>query len=99
MEEIQKTFSTRDLYLAAAIFTEKFDLVDIEYQYEGTKQYPVGYFKFELTPELAEFEKKYWLGEVLMEPRTLMSNVWNLKSRVVNTQKNPTDGNKGYKRI
>ena len=42
-----KVFSTRDLYLASTLVTLHYELLGIDYQVEGIKPKPIGYFKFE----------------------------------------------------
>ena len=85
-----KTFSTRELYLAATLVTLKFFVTNIDYQIEGEKQRMVGYFEFEDTPELREVEKKFWKGEeMLISPRMLFSEMRGLKSRTTNYYKSP----------
>lgn len=84
-----KIFSTRDLYLASALVTLKFYVVNIDYQIEGEKNQPVGYFNFEETPELKEAEKKYWQGLLSIEPRTYINNMRGLKAQVIGTYKGP----------
>ena len=54
-----KTFSTKDMHLAATFITLGFQLIGITYQTEGTKPFPVGYFEFAETPELMKVEKAF----------------------------------------
>ena len=88
-------FSTRDLYLASTLVSLKFYMVGIDYQYEGERNQPVGYFKFEKTPELVEAEKKYWQGLLSIEPRTFVTNMRGLKSQVATVYKGPNSGREG----
>jgi hypothetical protein len=85
----EKFFSTRDLLLAATLVTLEFDLERVDYQIEGIKQYPIGYFCFKDTPELREAELKYSRRELLTEPRLQYDNLRELKAKVTNTYKNP----------
>ena len=75
MEE-NKIFSTRDLYLAATLVTLKFYLTGIDYQIEGTKNLPIGYFKFESTPEVMEAKAKYMQGLLSVEPKLYITNLY-----------------------
>jgi hypothetical protein len=84
-----KIFSTRDLYLAASLATLNFSLVGIDYQIEGEKNLPVGYFKFEESLELKEAREQYIQGKILLEPRLFVTNMHALKSEVTNAYKNP----------
>lgn len=91
MQNSNNTYVTRDLYLAAAFLTLKFDVIDINFQIEGRKPDPVGYFTFEKTPELIETETQYFKGNLALEPREYVSNMKALKSRISNAAKNPTN--------
>ena len=86
----QKIYSTRDLYLASILVTLKFPLISIDFQIEGEKNQPVGYFNFEDNLELKEAEKQYWSGNLSVEPRIYINNVRGLKAQVVNIYKSPT---------
>jgi len=89
MSDEQKIFSTRDLYLAAVLVTMKFFMVGIDYQIEGEKNLPVGYFKFEDTPTATEAKQKYNQGMLSVEPKALFTNMRSLKAEVMNSYKNP----------
>lgn len=82
-------FSTRELALAAALQTLRFLVVGIDYQYEGDKERPIGYFKFENTDELKDAVTKYRAGKLLVEPRSLFFNYHELKSQTTNVYKAP----------
>lgn len=82
-------FSTRDLTQAATLITLKFPLIGIDYQVEGSKPQPVGYFKFEDTPRLKEARQKYTQSLLSVEPKLFMTNVHSLKAEVTNAFKNP----------
>jgi hypothetical protein len=82
-------FSTRDLYLAATLVTLKFYLSGIDFQIEGDRNQPVGYFKFENSPELQEMRSKYTQGALLVEPKGFVTNLKSLKSEIVNITQNP----------
>jgi len=86
---MEKIFSTRDLYLAATLVSMKFYLTGIDYQIEGDKSQPVGYFKFENTPEIQEAKSKYVQGLLSVEPKSFITNLKSLKSEIVNIYKNP----------
>ena len=84
-----KNFATRDLYLASTLVTLKFSLLGIDYQIEGDKMNPVGYFKFEDTPELQEVRLKYNQGNLLVEPKAYITSLKSLKSEIINLYRNP----------
>lgn len=96
MENKQKEeFSTRDLYLASTLVTLHFKMIATDMQWEGLKQRPIGYFKFEESPELKEARSNYNQGLVLIEPRQYMNNLQSLKADVMNFAFNPnSDYNK-----
>lgn len=82
-------FSTRDLYLAATLVSLKYYLTGIDYQIEGDKNQPIGYFKFENSPEIQEAKARYTQGLLLVEPKSFVTNLKSLKSEIVNIYKNP----------
>lgn len=85
----KEIFSTRDLYLAATLVTLKFYMTGVDYQVEGNKNQPIGYFKFESSPEIEEARSKYVQGLLSVEPKIFITNLKSLKSEVVNIYKNP----------
>ena len=85
----QQIFSTRDLYLASTLVTLRFELIGIDYQIEGLKPKPIGYFKFEDTPELHDARSKYNQSLLSIEPKLFISNLQSLKAEVVNMFQNP----------
>lgn len=89
MKDEKLPFSTRDLYLASTLVTLHFPLLGIDYQVEGIKPRPIGYFKFEETPELLETRSKYNQSMLLVEPKLFISNLQSLKAEVVNMFQNP----------
>ena len=82
-------YSTRDLYLAATLVTLKFYLVGIDYQIEGQKNQPIGFFKFEDTPELRDARQKYLQSMLLVEPQDYVQKMHALKAEVQNMSLNP----------
>ena len=94
----ENIFSTRDLYLASVLVTLKFYNVGIDFQIEGEKNQPVGYFSFEDCPELREAEKKYWQGLLSLEPRTYINNLRGLKAQVTNIYKGPRVDHSKFKK-
>lgn len=91
MDTQDKTiFSTRDLYLASTLVTLRFPMIGVDYQVEGIKPKPIGYFKFEDTPELHEVRSKYNQSLLVVEPKLFISNLQSLKAEVVNMFQNPT---------
>lgn len=89
MSQDPEVFSTRDIYLAATLITLKFQMLSVDYQYEGAREMPVGYFQFEKTEELIAAERNYWRGLLLIEPRQFVTNMRSLKAQTSNSYKNP----------
>jgi len=85
----QKIFSTRDLYLASTLVTLKFFLTGIDYQISGNKNQPIGYFKFENTPEIRLAKSKFVQGLLSVEPKLFITNLKSLKSEIVGVYNNP----------
>lgn len=88
-ETTTNVFSTRDLYLASTLVTLHFPLLGIDYQVEGIRPKPIGYFKFENTPELHDIRSKYNQSMLLVEPKMFINNLQSLKAEVVNMFQNP----------
>jgi len=89
-------FSTRDLYLASTLVTLHFPLLGVDYQVEGIKPKPIGYFKFEDTQELRDTRNQYNQSLLSVEPKLFISNLQSLKSEVVNMFQNPTSSMNRY---
>lgn len=87
--EEKKVFSTRDLYLASTLVTLRYKMIGIDYQVEGVKPKPIGYFKFYETPELRDTRSEYNQSLILIEPKLFISTLQSLKSEVVNMFNNP----------
>jgi len=87
--EKQDIFSTRDLYLAAVLVTMKFEISGVDFQIEGGKQLPVGYFSFKNSQDLNRAETKYWSGQLAVEPRAFVNNLRGLKAMVAGIYKGP----------
>lgn len=85
----KKLFSTRDIYLAATLITLKFYMIGIDYQIEGDRNRPVGYFSFEETDALREASQKYIQGLLSVEPKAFITNLHSLKSTITNVYHNP----------
>jgi hypothetical protein len=64
-------------------------MIGVDYQVEGIKPKPIGYFKFEDTPELHEIRSKYNQSLLSVEPKLFISNLQSLKAEVVNMFQNP----------
>ncbi len=89
-QDIQENiYSTRDLTLAATLVSLKFYLTGFDIQYEGERNRPIAYFKFELSGNLEEARKKFIQGLLMVEPKAFMLNVRSLKSEIENQKKNP----------
>lgn len=82
-------FSTRDLTLAATLITLKFMMIGIDYQIEGEKNRPIGFFKFESSPRLLDAKAKFSQGLLTVEPRSFMTNQNSLKADVIGAFTNP----------
>jgi hypothetical protein len=82
-------FSTRDLYLASTLVTLHFPLLGIDYQVEGLKPKPIGYFNFEDTQKLRDTRNEYNQSLLMVEPKLFISNLQSLKAEVVNMFQNP----------
>lgn len=85
----EEMFSTRDLYLAAVLVSLKFELTGVDYQVEGEKQTPIGYFCFKNSADLKNAENRYWSNTLAVEPRAFINNLRGLKSRVTTVYKSP----------
>lgn len=88
-EKEKDMFSTRDVYLAATLMTLKFYMVGIDYQIEGDRNRPVGYFSFENSAILKDATQKYLQGLLMVEPKTFITNLHSLKATVTNVYHNP----------
>ena len=94
MENVQNKytegmFSTRDLHLASVLVAMKFLMETIDYQVEGDKPRPIGYFGFRDTEELRNTIKKYRQKMLAIEPQDLFSAMRTLRAEVNNAYKNP----------
>jgi hypothetical protein len=89
METEHNIFSTRDLTLASTLVTLKFLMIGIDFQIEGGQKRPVGYFKFDATPELDATRRRYSQGLLSVEPKIFMTNLHGLKAEVENIYKSP----------
>jgi len=87
--ETPAIYSTRDLYLAATLVTLKFYMIGVDFQIEGQRNLPIGYFKFEDTPELRDARQKYLQGLILVEPQDYVQKQHALKAEVQSMVTNP----------
>lgn len=87
--ENDQIYMTRDIYLATTLMTLHFDLVGIDYQIEGRKEMPVGYFKFKDSQNLRDTEKLFWQSKLAVEPKAFITNWRALKAQVNESYKNP----------
>ncbi len=88
-EQKNNSYSTRDLNLATTLITLHFIMEGVDYQIEGEKQRPVGYFNFEDSEELQNAIKKFWSGDLSVEPRQFMNNLRGLKAQINSFYKSP----------
>lgn len=84
-----KNYVVKDLYLASALLSMKFQIVEMNIQYEGKKHLPIGYFSFENSPELTTAVNMYLNKEMRLEPIEYFTNVRTLKSQVMVNAKSP----------
>ena len=89
MEKENEVFSTRDIYLAATLITLGFGMLSVDYQFEGAREMPVGYFRFNKSEELMTAEQGYWKGSLSVEPRAFITNMRGLKAQTSNSLKSP----------
>jgi len=84
-----KQFSTKDLYLASTLITLGHEMDGIDFQIEGLKQKPIGYFLFQETDDLINTIRLFWQGKLTIEPRQFMTNLWSLKSQIETVYRSP----------
>jgi len=95
-DEKPKVYSTRDIYLASTLMTLGFGVVNVDFQVEGQRGRPVGYFNFEDTDNLRRAETDFLRGAIRVEPRALFTSMKALKGLVNNVYKSPSSPyNKG----
>ncbi len=82
-------YSTRDLYLAATLITLNFPMKTIDYQVEGERQKPIGYFGFEENEKLSKFLDDYRQKKIFVIPQEFVTSMRSLQSEVNNVYKNP----------
>lgn len=87
-----RIFSTRDLNMAAVLMTLRFPLLGIDYQIEGTKSRPIGYFKFEQSPAIEDAKRRYLQSTIMVVPQSYDQAKEALKSEVCNFRLNPNSG-------
>jgi len=87
--EDSKIYSTSDLCLASTLICNKFFMIGIDYQIEGQKNSPVGYFKFEDSPNLQTARQKFLQGMLRVDPREFHRNLHTLRSEVLKMASNP----------
>ena len=89
MKKDENIYSTRDLNLAATLISLSFNLVGIDYQVEGTRERPVGYFNFEDSKELQETIRNFWARRLAVEPIEFSQNIRSLKAQINTEYKSP----------
>ena len=82
-------YSTRDIYLSSTLLTLRFELLGIDYQYEGERDKPVGYFQFEESPQLFAACDDYWNKKLSVEPNEFVASLRGLRAQLNNHYKNP----------
>ena len=88
-ENEMEYYSTRDIQLAATLMTIGVDVVTVDFQLEGDRSRPIGYFSFEDNKEVRKAETDYLRGAIKVEPKQLFNNLKALKGLVNNIYKNP----------
>jgi len=87
-----RVFSTPDITLAATLVMLKFFMQGFDIQYEGEKNRPVAYFKFEMNEALENARKKFIQGNLSVEPKAFQAMVRTLKAEIENNKRNPHSG-------
>jgi len=87
-------YATQDIYVAATLITIGYYMETVDYKIDERKKIPVGIFKFKMTPELKEVEKKYLQDLIKVEPKTFINNLRGLKANTANVYKNPSTDDK-----
>lgn len=85
----KKLYSTRDIYLASVLISLNFSLIGIDYQIEGERNKPVGYFQFDKNQKLNDAVMNYWQGNLTVEPKGFITIMRGLKAEISNIYKNP----------
>lgn len=88
-EREEGLYSTPDLPLATTLISLKFSLVRTDFQVEGERKNPKGYFCFENTKALQDALVKYMQSKLAIEPKEYETNRKSLLSIVNNTYKSP----------
>lgn len=82
-------YLTQDIVLATTLVTLDFKLIKIDYQLEGFKKRPVGYFNFNNTQELQTAIIQYLNGDLSVNSKQYMNNVRELKIQINDFYRNP----------
>ena len=88
-KESDSTYMVKDLYLAAALLSLKFNIIEMNIQYEGKVPHPIGYFTFENSADMVAAVNMYLNREMRVEPIEYFTNVHSLKSQVMTAAKSP----------
>lgn len=88
-----KAFTTRDLYLASVLVLNKYEMLPITFQIEGSRT--VGYFSFPESEELKEVARKFSQGLLTVEPRAYITAMRSIKSLISNFTKSPFSTHQG----
>jgi len=89
MRNYNEFYSTRDIYLAATLISLGFPLESVDYQIEGNRGKPVGYFNFDHSDMLKSAYQQYWNGQLAVEPRAFVTNFRGLMAQTNCMYKNP----------
>lgn len=61
----------------------------IDYQFEGDRNKPVGYFNFQRDEGLGEAIQKYRQGQCMVDAKSVFANMKSLLAEINNVLKNP----------
>jgi len=87
--ENKQIYTSRDLPLVATLVVLKFPILGIDFQIEGARQKPVGYWNFEKTKNLDETVNKVYQKKLSVEPMEFALTMRNLLSQLNNQYKSP----------
>jgi hypothetical protein len=87
---MNKEFSSRDLYLASVLVCIGFPVERVDWQLEGgSQEKKVAYFIFSSSEDILDAEKKFWRGELAVEPKKYIESLKALRYQIANVYKNP----------
>jgi len=87
--EKPKMFVSKDITLVATLITLEFRVESTDFQYEGDKPRPVGYFTFKETPQLLKAKDDFWQKRLSVEPISFMTTIRSIKAQLASVYKAP----------